>query len=908
MDDSEDDHGDLGLIEALVVQLLEGVISQTDRDRLNELLLGSIDGRRVFLQYAQVDAGLHWIYAARKQVAAVIDGTVPGGVRPIADVAQQQLRFADDPRFIQVMQACSSNESHAQDWLQLFPRVLAVTSFCIAPTTASAQAVQAIVDKVLVGYTTEMSSAAFWASAMDATYEVTLAAATGDDRLCVIAHALLDCAFASPEDTPLLDAISIHEILDECIPHRLPADTLRVLYLRYLHGMSPRRIGMHLNRSVQHVQLHLAKVRVHLVSKCLTGAGADARQLDVGELLLWSRFVDASTHDAIHELAHASRVQNSARNATHLLLLAFVHDYLGRGLSPKRLLDEIPSQKDKSYLRAVEQSFRDIETLGETQITSARAVPNREALSKKTLRLATMLGVAACLFIVVGAGLWMSLSQVGSDILAVEKKGNGESKPAAPPKVDAAPVPRAVELPVVAVISEAIGISSVDSERLTVGSMVRMQDVVGFEHGIVQIATTSGSTLILEGPVDAQIGDKNRILLRRGKITGLNKSQGESLIIDSPKSSIVDVGTEFGVSVTKSDETVIAVYEGEVRLESPSAQSSQATSDPVELKAGWEARIEASADIPSPAIPLVHERAFVRADEVQLRKEAKSGNFSSAAKVAFYDLLRVDGLIAYQGFHEASSGAEFSLGFRSPEIRQEGQATFGSNILKTNGRLGPSNSLAVEKDVTCYLDLDLGEQSRSVRTNLVDENGLIGIRPGELWLCWRTKAYGPPGTEFSWAGLSLMYGDERSIEEPLFIGQPAPLPHLGFHVYAGRGEPLEVFRTLDKDANAPGEQPRLPDFNEHVWLLRLRMNGTTTDAAVWCDAHPEKVANLPPGAVQTIQDFRFDRLRFEAHSEGENGGWLFDDIIVASSSDTIAAALQLVTQDAAQPNRKDAVR
>ena len=126
---------------------------------------------------------------------------------------------------------------------------------------------------------------------------------------------------------------------------------------------------------------------IHLISKCLAGAGAgaDARQLDVGELLLWSRFVDSPTHEAIQEMAHASGVQNIARNATHLLLLAVVHDYLSRGLSPKRLLDEIPSQKNESYLRAVEQSFRDIETLGETQITSAKTIPNHGSKNRSSL-------------------------------------------------------------------------------------------------------------------------------------------------------------------------------------------------------------------------------------------------------------------------------------------------------------------------------------------------------------------------------------------------------------------------------------------------------------------------------------------------------------------------------------------
>jgi hypothetical protein len=465
-----------------------------------------------------------------------------------------------------------------------------------------------------------------------------------------------------------------------------------------------------------------------------------------------------------------------------------------------------------------------------------------------------------------------------------------------------------VALPVVAVISEVIDISARDSERLTVGSMVRMQDVLAFEQGIVQIATISGSTLVLEGPIDASVADKNRISLRRGKLTGLNKSAGESLIIDSPNSSIVDVGTEFGVSVSEADETDVAVYEGEVRLESPNMPSAQALNDSLQLKAGWETRIEAFAAAPSQPVPLSHARRFVRADEVQLRKEAQSGNLDSAAKVAFYDLLRIDGLIAYQGFHEASSGAEFSLGFRSPEIRQEGEPLLGANILKWNGRLGRSNSLAVEKDVSCYMDLDASPQSRSARTGLVDENGLFGNRPGELWLCWRTKAYGPPGTDFSWAGVSLMYGDNRSVEEPLFVGQPEPLPHFGFHIYAARGEPLEAIRTLDKDATTAGEQPRLPDFKEHLWLLRLRMNGTSADAAVWCDAQPEKIANLPPDALQTIQEFRFDRLRFEAHPEGEKGGWLFDDIIVASSSDAIAEALQLVSQDAAQPSLEHSAR
>lgn len=852
------------------------------------------------MQYSHIEAGLHWIYTARKQVATVIDGTISGLARPVADIAQQQLRFADDARFIHVMQACSSNESHFQDWLQLFPRVLAVTSLCITPPKKSAAAVEAIVDLLLAAYAPAMSPTAFRAATSESTHDVILKSVGDDEDLSAFAQTLLDCAFIPPERAPWLDAIAIHEILDECIPHRLPADTLRILCLRYLHGLSPQRIALHLNRSVQQVQQHLAKVRIHLVSKCLAGAGTDARELNVGELVLWSRFLDASTHDATHPLPSQRRLQDGARDSIHLMLLALVHDYLGRGLSPKRLLDEIPSQRDKSYLQAVEQSLRDIETLGTTQLSTAKTLSNQRSRSQWPLQVAAIFGIAAALLIAVGAGIWIGTPPEEGEVLAVEKSINSNREPAAPLKSDPVPSPQPIAMPVVAVISEVIGVSASESERLAVGSMVRTQDVVAFEQGIVQLATMAGSTLVLEGPVDASVTDMNRFSLRRGKITGLNKSAGESLIIDAPNSSIVDIGTEFGVSVSESDETDVAVYEGEVRLESAALSSAPSSNEFLQLKAGWEARIDVSADgRPEPAL-LSHERGFIRADEVQLRKEALSGNADSAAMVAFYELLRIDGLIAYQGFHQASLGADFSLGFRSPEIRQEGQPSFGQNIHRSNGRLGPSNSLAIEKNITCYLDLDACEQSRSARSGLVDGSGLIGNRPGELWLCWRTKAYGPPGTEFSWAGVSLMHGDNRSIEEPLFIGQPEPLSHLGFHIYAARGEPLEVVRTLDRDSRTPGDQPRLPDFNEHLWLLRLRMNGATTDAAIWCDAQPEKIADVPPDALQTIQEFRFDRLRFEAHPEGDNGGWLFDDIIVAENNGAIAAAIQVVTQNLVQ--------
>lgn len=887
---SADDFPDRDLIESLLVELYKGEISRADKERLNELLLGSREGRRLFLQYAHIEAGLHWIYAARQQVATVIDGTSEGAVRPTADIAQQQLRFADDPRFVQIMHSCAPNEAHSQEWLQIFPRVLAVTSLCAATASSARDPVQDVIDAVHAAYATDMSLDAFWAAVHKATRDVLLDATTAHEDVRRGVDALLSCAFAASGVRLLLDATAILEVLDDCIPHRLPADTLRVLCLRYINGLASNRIALHLKWSARQVQAQLAQVRVHLVSKCLDAAGADLRYVDVAALLRWSTLFDAPSREPL--VVQAGPMHNVV-NPAHVLLLAVVHDYLSRHLSAMRLLEEVPVQNDKSYLHAIEQSIRDIEALGTTQHERATAHTG----SQRMWRLAAFVGIAAGLLLAVGVAM------LG------DTPGGGN---AVPPRMDAAaglassPAPAPVdvvtndatppETPVVAEITEAIGVSAQDRDRLAVGSKVRMQDIVAFEQGVVELSTKSGCTLVLEGPIDVSVAGDSHLVLRRGKLVGLDDHDGESLIIDAPKSSIVDIGTEFGVGVDKLDETMVAVYEGEVRLEPIDGASTQ--QEVLQLNAGWEMKIEASAEGPVDAVPLKHEREFVRADEVQLRKAAARGRQDAYARVSYFDLLRTEGLICYQGFHDAAAGSEFSIGFRSPAIRSASEASFGPNILIAATQLGPSQSLSLGKDATCYLDIDVGPRSRLERTGLVDENGLIGSNPGELWLCWRTKATGPPGAEFSWAGLSLMFGDNRSADETLFVGQPEPLAHYGIHAYPGAGKPRELSRTLDRESAEPGEQPMLPDFDEHLWLVRLRMSGSTAEVAVWCDAPPEQAATLPPGATDTISEFRFDRVRLEAHPVGAEGSWLFDDVIIASSSDVVAETLRLVSQTA----------
>lgn len=890
---SADEFEQLELIEALVFQLLDGSISATDKERLNSLLLESEAGRGLFLQHSQVESGLHAIFTARKQVAPIIDSSLSGTVRPVADVAQEQLRFRDDVRFIQVMNACAANEAHSQDWLQIFPRVLAVTSLCLPAGPPLAKGVQAIIDAILAGYSADMNSSAFWEAADRATSNA-LQRATGANRHADnISKTLRRCAFAAPAGHSQLDAVSIHEILDDCIPHRLPADTLRVLCLRYLNGLSLGRIAVHLNRSTQEVQSHLAKVRVHLASRCVAGAGGDVKQLNVSDLLRWSSLFDAPTPEAFQRVAR-SLAANGEIDPTPLLLLGMVHDHLGRQLSATRLLDEIPSQKNnKPYLSAIEQSLRDIETLGTTQ-PADKELFGAGKFSQRAIQLAAFIGLAAGLLIAVGISL-LARSPEAAAPETIAEKAVEKVEPAAPtiePQETLPPEP--VVKPVVAVIAEAIGVSAEDRERFVIGVELRADDVISLKRGILELTTTAGCDLVLEGPVDATLADVNRVALRRGRVTGLNETEETTLIIDAPNTSVIDVGTEFGVAVNEKQETLVAVYDGSVELAPPGTAAASAAGESMELTAGWEAAIDGSAEAPGQPTRLPHDRAFVRRDEVQLRKAAAKGDLSSAAKVAFFQLLRIDGLLCYQGFHEESSGEELTFGFREPALRRQGAVTFETNITEPGDSLGRSHSLGVGKDGSCYLDVDVSAKSRLVRAGIADANSMVGYRPGELWVCWRTKAVGPPEAKFSWAGLSLMYGDNRSVDEPLFVGRPAPLPHFGIHTHPGMGQAQEVAKALDVAPTTPGEQVHEPDFKEHLWLVRVTMRGQSAEVAAWCDVAPDQVADIPPAATQVIDDFRFDRIRLEAQPEGDEGQWLFDDVIIARDAAAIERTLEVV--------------
>lgn len=85
------------------------------------------------------------------------------------------------------------------------------------------------------------------------------------------------------------------------------------------------------------------------------------------------------------------------------------------------------------------------------------------------------------------------------------------------------------------------------------------------KSGIAQIEFYQGARLLIEGPAEFQLISSGEATCTRGKLSVNVPPQAKGFRINTPKGTIVDLGTEFGLDV--SDESAeVHVFKGEVEL------------------------------------------------------------------------------------------------------------------------------------------------------------------------------------------------------------------------------------------------------------------------------------------------------------------------------------------------------
>jgi hypothetical protein len=286
--------------------------------------------------------------------------------------------------------------------------------------------------------------------------------------------------------------------------------------------------------------------------------------------------------------------------------------------------------------------------------------------------------------------------------------------------------------------------------------------------------------------------------------------------------------------------------------------------------------------------PVKNDGVFVRPDEVKVRLRAEAGSIADQKLADQFRRQRIQGLLAYQGFDDASSGMDYVLGLNEQGIVAMGSIAFSGSARGAAGGLDVQNGPA-------FMGFDTSPEGPFGRAGLLTPTGLIG-RPGtEVWLTWRTQRFNPALDSNQSAGLSLMFGDRADVDEPLFLGQAANghVPYCAETAWGDAPPPngRRISADIDFDQATPGVQPLAVDDQPHTWVMRVEFRDGADRASVWVDADLANFDPQSPHALLDVANIEFDRLRLAAHRDAEV--WRFSEVGAAINPEALRELAQV---------------
>jgi ferric-dicitrate binding protein FerR (iron transport regulator) len=116
-----------------------------------------------------------------------------------------------------------------------------------------------------------------------------------------------------------------------------------------------------------------------------------------------------------------------------------------------------------------------------------------------------------------------------------------------------------------AVLSRAESVAWAGGNRQAVGDHLSSGRIIEISAGLVALDFKTGVTVLLEGPARLEITGAKSARLDFGRLVArVSDARGKGFIIDGPSGRVVDLGTEFGVSVERSGEMEVHVLDGSV--------------------------------------------------------------------------------------------------------------------------------------------------------------------------------------------------------------------------------------------------------------------------------------------------------------------------------------------------------
>jgi hypothetical protein len=102
---------------------------------------------------------------------------------------------------------------------------------------------------------------------------------------------------------------------------------------------------------------------------------------------------------------------------------------------------------------------------------------------------------------------------------------------------------------------------------------MRAGKVLQLQHGLAEICFQSGARVVLEGPATLELVDASSARLLHGKLTAQVLGPAKGFQVMTPHGKVIDLGTEFGMSVGKDGATDVYVFAGKVEAYADTARA-----------------------------------------------------------------------------------------------------------------------------------------------------------------------------------------------------------------------------------------------------------------------------------------------------------------------------------------------
>jgi hypothetical protein len=150
------------------------------------------------------------------------------------------------------------------------------------------------------------------------------------------------------------------------------------------------------------------------------------------------------------------------------------------------------------------------------------------------------------------------------------------------------------------------------------GEVLQAGRVLEISSGLAELEFPAGVSVLLEGPARFEITGLKSAKLDYGRLVArVTEVRGRGFVVDGPSGRVVDLGTEFGISVERSGEMEVHVLEGTVTAASHQKKESVVTlhkNEAMRLGAGPSQRIPADDGVFVTNLPPIPGRApgFIR--------------------------------------------------------------------------------------------------------------------------------------------------------------------------------------------------------------------------------------------------------------------------------------------------------